>query len=229
MSGNVFTDFEAPWFIPRLESKLFCLIPDGARPQTIPKGGIIVSEEDYPDKLVYVRKGVLEQSTVNYMLKKPFAVLSLCLAGTMTGRMLMLSKYASPVRITALRKSEVIIIPFEGVKQAINASFELYQMFTSYCSRCDQSEFAGMSIIGTRSAEERLKLFFQSVISAFPASADEGAWRTLPFKFSRNEIASITHTTRLTVDRVLAQWIKNGLYKNTGSSFLLHQDLFSDI
>lgn len=214
-----------PWFLPRLEPELRCLIRDDLRPVSVDKGNVIVGEDDYPDKLIYICEGILEQSTVSNICKKPFAVLSICLEGSMTGRMLMLSKYASPVRVTALRKSRVIIIPFARVREAITSSFPLYQQFTSYCSRCDHAEFSGMSIIGTHSAEDRLKLFFAALIGAHGQHhADE--WLPLPIKFSRNEIASITHSTRLTIDRVLAQWIRNDVYRNMGKGFLVHKSIF---
>lgn len=217
-----------PWFLPRLEPELLCLIQDDMRPVCVDKGGVIVGEDDYPDKLIYVCEGMLEQSTVSNICKKPFAVLSLCLEGSMTGRMLMLSKYASPVRVTALRKSRVIIIPFARVREAITASFPLYQQFTSYCSRCDHAEFSGMSIIGTHSAEDRLKLFFAALIGAHGQQHVDG-WLPLPIKFSRNEIAAITHSTRLTIDRVLAQWIKNDVYRNVSKGFLVHKSVFAGI
>lgn len=213
-----------PWFIPRLEDKLTVLLPAGAKSIKIKKGVVVIAEDEYMDKMVYVKNGLLMQSAINYKLKKPFSTLSLCLPGRLTGRMMFLSKYSAPVRVTALRNSELVTLSFSSIKKLLEKEFELYQVFTDYCARCDRSEFGGISAVGTMDAEERLKLFLMASIRASRANAT-AEWVRLPFMLTRNELSDILYVTRLTIDRVLTQWSRDRVYKHEESEFYIHRTL----
>lgn len=120
------------WFGPTLEGRLASLLPKDLEIVTIKKGGVIVEEDDYPDKLIYVKSGLVVQQTVNEIANKPFAVVNVNIPGSMTARMTFLAKHSASVRISAIRKSEIIIIPFHKVRKRLAEDFDLYNEFIDY-------------------------------------------------------------------------------------------------
>lgn len=218
------------WFSPILEGYQKSLVPTDAESVIVKKGGVIVAEEDYPDKLIYIKSGVILQQTVNEIANKPFAAVNVNIPGSMTARMTFLVKHSASVRISAIRKSEVIIIPFHSMRKRLAEDFNLYNEFINYASFCDRSAFLSLKSISMVDIEHRLKTFLLMCILAHgikvPTCAED-RWIKVPIKFSRNEISFITYVTRLTVDRLLSKWIKEELYYSDSSGFYVNARLFS--
>lgn len=218
------------WFGPVLEGRLKSFIPKDTQSVTVKKGETIVTEEDYPDKLIYLKSGLLLQQTVNEIANKPFAVTNINIPGSMTARMTFVVKYSAAVRISAIKKSEVIIIPYHTVRKRLAEDFDLYNEFIDYAAFCDRSAFLSLKSISMVDIEHRLKTFLLMCILAYGItvpSCTEDKWIKMPVKFSRNELSFITYVTRLTVDRLLSKWMKDGLYHSDGADFYVNYRLFS--
>lgn len=229
-AGTDKNNFPIPWITPSLPQEFVEVFRRNGVSKIYKKDAILIDENHEMDYFLYIKHGVISQAVVNFNLNKPLAM-NIFTDGRMMGYLNFFTKLNSPRRITCLKKSEILIITFDEMNSIIDSDFKLYKSFVAYCELCGRSELNGMIGLFTSSAEDRLRVLYTSILCSAGYDfkrCDERDWVKLPFSLRRDDIIKIIYTSKLTLDRILAQWTKDGLTRREGKDiFVRPQNLKS--
>lgn len=213
--------FPIPWITPGLPHEFVEIFRREGVSKIYKKDAIVIDENHEMDYFLYIKYGVLSQAVVNFNLNKPLAM-NIFTPGRMMGYLNFFTGLNSPRRIICLEKSEILVVSFDEMRRIVESDFALYKSFVGYCELCGRSELNGMIGLFTSSAEDRLRVLFTSILSSVDYDFEkcrEEDWVKLPVNLRRDDIIKIIYTSKLTLDRILSQWTKEGLTRREGKNY----------
>lgn len=187
------------------------------------KKGVILKDGGDANKLYFLKSGLC-MYMINYYLEKP-RTLALILPGRAMGDITCVSGEKVNVTTIALRDSEVLVIPPEVLKNEMKENFDISFKVTKKIIAKQECHLEGMIANFTTTHEERLATFYKALILSFGKISDD-MWQKLPLKLSNEEIGSIIHGTRVTVNRLHLKWNSEGKYKKEGKAVLINKSIF---
>ncbi len=216
-------DKPVPWIVPKLSKPLVDIFIKYGKKVTYKKDSIIIHEKEIMDFLFYIKSGIISQAVVNFSLNKPLAM-NIFIPGRMMGYLNFFTGTNSPRRITALDRSEIIILDFDMMECIIDSDMELYKRLVNYCELCDRSELNGMIGLFSMSTEDRLRFLFTNILCAYGYSFDESMdneWVKVPISIRRDDIIKIIYTSKITLDRLFANWVKSSFLMRDGRHYYI--------
>lgn len=209
----------------------------------------IYREEPAVIRDIFLRYGTLERLQKNtpllnggedgrfYYLKKGLAtfafqdmngrsfIFSLVLPGRVLADVDGISREMVNVTDSVIRPSEVLSISYEKWQKYIGNSPELMLEFTRGIISKEETHMEAMIANYTLSVEDRLRVFLKALITSYQPEITQG-WNKVPLYLSQDEYAQLVGSTRVTVNRVKAEWQKNGLSIKNKRDTAVHSDLF---
>lgn len=210
-----------PWIPPILPVRIREEFMKHGKRNIIPRKKMVHDELKEPDPLSMVISGVLSHGVINDELEKPIAI-SLIPPERMTGWSTFFSRIRMPAKTAALEKAELISVSYAKLYNIIINDTELLNIFSQYQEKGNKTDLYGMLSIMTVSVEERFKMLCASTMIANSFNFEQNplnTWYTLPYRFTRQNIAHIVYASNVSIDRLLARWTKEGALKRDGQYY----------
>jgi CRP-like cAMP-binding protein len=209
-----------PWVSPQLEQDLRSVIYYFGETKIVSKNTVLVSEDERTNSFYFVKKGMLGISSVNYIWDKTEIMACICFPNSIAEDGKFALGYRAPVKISALAKSEVVRFNYDIVmKKYYEMGNDTVMRFQRHAAKCLKSASDAYTIIASYHADERIKLFFASLLTANNNIESEDYY-TFPVKISRDIISKTTGVCITTVDRLFGKWMREGIIKRDGRGFL---------
>lgn len=213
-----------PYILPVEDSKIIDIYERYGSARRIKRGEVIKSGGD-TNRLYLLKKGLCIYM-INYMSDKPRA-LALLLPLRAMGDITCISGEVVNVTTTALRESEILVIPPDILKSRMREDFEISELVTKKVIQKQECHLEGMIANFTLSHEERLIIFYKALLLTFGKDIKE--WEKLPLRLSDEELGSIIHGTRVTVNRIHMKWQEEGYFKKDKCGIYINNSLFDGI
>ena len=221
-----------PWIVPALPESLRELIFSLGKRVQYQKNQIVLHEHEKMDRFLYIEDGLFAQAIINYRMNKQLAM-NLYTPGRLMGFLTFFTGRHTPRRIFTLENSAAICASHRSVMDALNQDFSLYKEMVRYCELADRSELNGMMGLFMLSADDRLRQLFVAILCAYGYifERDKDEWVELPFMLKRADILKVIYTSQITLDRLLAEWVKKEylrkenkkVYARTGNLYPIYQ------
>lgn len=220
-----------PWIMPQLPPSLNVLISSDTEYKNYRKNEIIISEENYPDSLVYVKSGMIYCTIINSYTDKEQITCALAVNNTLTASAMQLVDYPQHIRIQAAVPSKIAIIPLRNIEKVVRQDSALYKTYLKLAVLCDKTRLETLKICISHSISLRYKFYILAkLITAnmqIP-NPDADEWIAPPYSSGRPLHHILMNVSKATVDRMMAEWKELGLYKFENYKFYIHSSIFSE-
>lgn len=214
-----------PWIFVPEPARVRALYEAHGRLQRVPRGATLKREGE-PARLFYLQRGLC-----GYLINEDrprSQILGLILPGRSMGDVTCLTGRRVNVHTVALRESEVLTLRPQILQEAMRADCEMALTVARATAIKLECAMEGMMINNAAEPHERLAVLMRTLLNAFPAGVQPG-FNPLPLGLSTEELAAVTHTTRVTVSRVLSRWQAQALVRKAGRSILVSDRLFDGL
>lgn len=214
-----------PWIFVPEPARVRALYEAHGRPQRVPRGGTLKREGE-PARLFFLLRGLC-----GYLINEDrprSQILGLILPGRSMGDVTCLTGRRVNVHTVALRESEVLTLRPQILQEAMRADCDMALTVARATAIKLECAMEGMMINNAAEPHERLAVLMRTLLNAFPAGVQPG-FNPLPLGLSTEELAAVTHTTRVTVSRVLSRWQAQALVRKAGRSILVSDRLFDGL
>lgn len=177
----------------------------------------------YEDSLILLNKGVIGKSIATHSETKEFFS-TLILPNRLYGTGKVIQNIKRPDTLIALRQSEILVLPIRKINALSNNSKKMNEDLMQYCFNCMESERQGMYLVATESVRNRLGKLFRALIHSTDYQ-EMGCSYQIPIKFSNEEIRRLIYTTKKTINTVLPEWKRLGLYYHNGDTTILSKSI----
>ncbi len=213
---------KSAWLIPPVPNEFHDIFNENCQKISVTRGHKFKIGHSF----IYLADGLLCQGFLSGALNKTHFI-SLTVPGRAVGYMQFIGSQSHVEYVKALRNSEVMILPFEKLETYLKKDYELHRLIIKYCSDCIESDVEGFQQLFTESAATRLKVLLKGIFKAFGITITVG-WNKLPLKLTHKEYSQVVFTTLKTIDCLLPQWKKDGLYRSNKDGVWIHGSLFDD-
>jgi CRP-like cAMP-binding protein len=215
----------SPWIPPAEHDRIKDLFFTYGKVKNIKKNSIIKSSGE-GNKLFFLKKGLC-MYFLNYYAGKP-QVLSLLPPNRSLCNLTCISGERVNVTTYAKRDSEILSMAPAILREHIRSNQVIADISMKMIIATQESLLEGMIANLTLTPEERLKVFFKSLLHSFDLLNNDNVIK-IPVHLSNQDLGMVISVTRVTVSRIKKQWMQAGLYQKVGSQAYLHSSLLSNI
>lgn len=215
---------QLPWIYPEELERVKELYYKHGR-TAVYKKGTVIKKGGESRKLFHLVEGLCAYF-INYAEGKP-RVFALLLPGRSMMDLTCITGHRVNVTTITLRDSKVLIIPPNTLVDAMAGDAKLaidvcrQAVLKQECSL--EATFANF----TYEPKMRLQVFMKALIYTLQNEVYE--WNRMPIVFTNEELGMMIDTTRVTVNRLLSKWQKEGVIKKNGRQIFVHRSLLDDI
>ncbi len=214
--------YPMPWVPPFLNGRVKTFLYTHGEARTFKKGEIVVNE-DYLQRIIILKSGLLSNSITNMSLNKAFMMSGIRLPGHISGYTTYLVREPAPICIAALTASEIRSVTFEQMDRFLAEDPDLRGEFLAHCGRSLRANTDAILAIATMSAEERFWILHAALFMLLNVSM-EREWLSLPFRINRETLSGLLYVSQLTIDRMHIAFQRRGLIRKERRANLLHRD-----
>jgi CRP-like cAMP-binding protein len=217
-----------PWLVPTLEPQFQNVFLKHGERLSFSKGSILTSENMVSESFYLVRSGLLSNSVIDFMWKKQEIICNICLPGSISGDGKFAVEQPTPIRITALQRSEVYRLNYTEISKYLH-NYETNKIlaFQVHISRCMKCVCDTLFILISFQAEERIKCLFASIIIAFDTNINY-KYVKIPIRITRFAICKATHISMMSLDRIFGKWMKQGSLRRDGACYIIETSMIRD-
>jgi CRP-like cAMP-binding protein len=219
-----------PWVRSKAGSELQKFFSDYGTLKHIPKGTPVFKGNEFYPNLSLVLSGLLAKFSEGFTFKETSKVkaISLLLPGTVLGGTFFLSNRLSNIASTALRDTVLLDVKHEAVWEYVRTHHNFGKALVNHIMLDLESDLEGMATIIARPPEERLAVLFKILVLRYEVQNENG-WFNIPVKLTHSELSQVIYTIPLTLNRILLEWKKRGLYRKEGTERYAHKSLFDNL
>ena len=214
-----------PWLPPQEYEEIRSIYYQHGTLVRIPKNTVLKSSGD-ENRLFYLKKGLCTCSVNGYPDK--ILTLALLLPGRAIGDLTCVSGETVNMTITARRDSEVLALPAGTLTDYMEKDAHIGVLMARTVLSKRNSHLEGMLNNCFLSQDQRLRVFFKALIAS-EQSDYNSPWYKVTIKLNNEEIARVINATRVSVSRLIGEWIDNGLYRKDGNIRYIHEDIFHSV
>lgn len=214
-----------PWLPPQEFEDIKNLYYQHGTLMRIPKNTVLKASGD-ENRLFYLKKGLCTCSVNGYPDK--VLTLALLLPGRAIGDLTCVSGETVNMTITARRDSEVLTLPAGTITGYMEKDPHIGILMARTVLAKRNSHLEGMLNNCFLPQDSRLRVFFKALIKSDQADFED-PWYKITIKLNNEEIAHVINATRVSVSRILGEWIDAGMYKKAGSVRYIHKNTFDSV
>lgn len=212
-----------PYIAAAVDDKLRDIIISNGKKVTLKKREFFLKQST-THRFVYVESGLLGR-----IRDTPLEFKQTHLEIIPPGRVANFLNFFSPgkarISIQALRNSEIYLTHYQAIYNAMENDREIARGFEQMYGANMETALRSCYCNFIFSCEFRLISLFKAMIRNCNVTADQNGWMLLPYKLTREEYSQIIFSSLLTVDNILLQWKKEGLYKKSKEGSYIHSSL----
>ncbi|PHI28569.1 Crp/Fnr family transcriptional regulator [Budvicia aquatica] len=212
-----------PYIAAAVDDELRKIIVDNGKKVTLNKREFFLKQGTI-NSFVYVHSGLLGRIR-DTPLEFKQTHLEIIPAGRVANFLNFFSPGKARISIQALRNSEIYLTPYKTVYAIMEndrrIAHEFEQMYGANMETALRSCYCNFIF----SCESRLISLFRAMIRNYGIMPDGNGWMLLPYKLTREEYSQIIFSSLLTLDNILLQWKKEGVYKKAKEGSYIHQSL----
>lgn len=219
-----------PWVRSKADNDIQQFFIANGRLNHFPKGTRIFSGNDFYPNLSMVLSGIVGKFSEVFRFKdtSKAKAMSILLPNTLLGGTFFLSDRPSNVASVSIRDTILLEIPHKYVWEYTRANHNFGKKLISHIMLDLESDLEGMATIIARPPNERLSVLFKILINHYDVCCEDG-WYKIPVNLTHSELSQIIFTIPLTLNRLLLEWKKKGLYKKDGRSRYVHESLLVNL
>lgn len=189
------------------------------------KKGDILKRGGESQKLFHLVKGMCAYF-LNYAEGKPrsFAII---LPGSSMCDLTCITQERVNVTTIVMRDSDLLLIPPNTLLNAMKNDAELAIKVCRMQISKQESSLEATTANFTHEPAMRLKILMKALFAKHNIAITE--WNKLPIVVTNEEFGLFIDSTRVTVNRVLSAWLKEGLIKKEGKQIFVRHNLFDDV
>lgn len=216
--------YAIPFFHPQVIEPLKKFILGNGSERKLKKGECYKHSDEQLKNLAFIESGLCYYVYETEEMSNIFAV---CPPGSIMGDATFLAPMNLPLNIYARRDTKLIVVPLTKVERFCKETRETFEAVVANSILKFQSYAEGMLINATRTPEERLKFLIKAIILWH--DSPQSHWSALDLRLSNMEFGEIIHTSRITVNRILNGWKKEGLLKRENGITFVRKEIYEDI
>lgn len=213
-----------PWFYPEDNHRLKELYHKHGHTVEYKKGTILKSGGQ-SRKHFHLAQGLCSYF-INYAEGKPRSF-ALILPGASMGDITCITNERVNVTTRVMRDSKILVVPPDLLVKEMSKDAKLAIEVNIHMMHKQESSLEATIANFTYEPPMRLKIFMKAMLVRFNGGMNE--WNKLPLIFTNEEFGMMVDSTRVTINRILSTWQKDGLIKKEGKQIIAHESLFADI
>jgi CRP-like cAMP-binding protein len=215
----------APWIPPSEIADIKQLFYTYGTAKKVTKNSVIKSGGQH-NRLFLLEKGLC-MYLVNYSIGKT-RVLALIPPGRSLCNISCISGERVNVTTLAKRNTDLISMSPAILLEQITKRQDLAVRYMKFIIATQESLLEGMIANFTLSHEDRLKVFFKSLLHSFALENKIGMVE-IPIPLFNEELGMIINATRVTVSRIKKKWSHQGLYQKKDRKAYINTSLLADV